>query len=235
MRLVLKNLSKVGMKGFKQTSIGIFFTCSTIYAGSLLQPDANEPAKKSYVITTDPNYSVQTHFTTLIMQPFANNLDYTAEALPFNYGDSQPAISPSWRIKEISPDLHFGFDVGVAGVFHRAESVLMLNWQRYHSPKDSDATTVSSQTYMVGPFFEIGPDASDYKTSKASTYFHFDEVNANYGTLVPIGKLLRMNLFAGLSFTRLLQERFTSFSNMAGDTVRTIKVPSKFKGSASAV
>ena len=83
---------------------------------------------------------------------------------------------------------------------------------------------------MTGPFFEIGPDASLYKKSKGTTDFHFDEVNLDYGTFVHFGDRLHMNLFAGVSFARILQHRFTTFSDLSESIVRTIRVPSKFLG-----
>lgn len=184
----------------------------------------------SAVMLASPNYQFGISFKALIMQPFANNLDYAAEALPFNYGDANPALSPSWVIEEISPDFHFGFDVGIAGIFKDAKSTLMLNWVRYHSSNDSKSHTVPTSDDMIGPFFEIGPDASTYKQSKGSVNFHFDEVNLNYGTFVQFGSRLHTNLFAGVSFARILQHRFSSYSDLSGDVVRTIKVPAKFTG-----
>jgi hypothetical protein len=182
------------------------------------------------VTLMSPNYTFEVSFSALVLQPFANNLDYSAEALPFNYGDAQPAVSPDWRIREISPEFHFGFDLGIASIFHGANSNLMLNWERYHSPKDSSSHNVSNANDMIGPFFEIGPDASVYKKAKGKTRFHFDEVNLDYGTFVHLGKSLKMNLFAGVGFARIHQSRFTTFSNEDGSVVRTIKVPSKFIG-----
>ena len=183
-----------------------------------------------FVTLGNPSYSFETSFTALVMQPFAQNLDYTAEAIPFHYVDPNPALSPSWRIHEIRPDFHFGFDLGIAGMFHSAQSSLMVNWERYHSPTDSHSNTVSSTAFMTGPFFEIGPDASLYKKSKGTTDFHFDEVNLDYGTFVHFGDRLHMNLFAGVSFARILQHRFTTFSDLSESIVRTIRVPSKFLG-----
>jgi hypothetical protein len=194
------------------------------------QTQTQTPPPPVPVVLGNPNYTFEASFTALIMQPYANNLDYGAEAIPFNYGDAQPAVSPSWVIPEISPDYHFGFDVGIAGIFHGAKSTLMLNWERYHSPNDSNSKTVSNDQFMIGPFFEIGPDASVYKKAKGSVHFHFDEVNLDYGTFVNFGERFHANLFAGVSYTRIVQKRFTHFQDLSEDTVRTIKVPSKFNG-----
>lgn len=206
--------------------------CSLFAAQALAAPESTQAMQPSpvAVMLEAPNYSFDVNFTALFMKPLANNLDYGAEAFPFNYGDSQAAISPSWSIPRISTEYHFGFDVGVAGVFHDTCSNLMLNWERYHSPNDTNTTTVSSLSNMVGPFFEIGPDGSLYKTSFSEVKFHFDEININYGTNVSFGNRLHTNLFSGVSLVRILEERFTQFSNMAGTIVRTLTAPVKFMG-----
>jgi len=187
------------------------------------------------VFLESPDYCFEASFTGLGLQPLANNLDYAAEAVPFNYGFGLPVLSPSWVIPEINTDIHFGFDVGIAGTFHGANSSLMLNWERFHSSNDSGTFTVSSSSFMIGPFFEIGPDASVYKTATGQVNFHFDEVNLDYGTFVRFGNRLHLNLFAGASFARLKQHRFTQWSNLEGTTVRTIDIPSKFTGAGPQV
>jgi hypothetical protein len=208
-----------------------FLASVLAYSGSLIAQDAQQnPPPPPAVVLATPDYKFEASFKALILQPFANNVDYAAEALPFNYGDAQPAISPSWVIQEIPSDFHFGFDVGIGGIFHGAKSSLKLNWERYHTEKDSNSKTVSSTNNMIGPFFEIGPDASSYKKSKGSTKYHFDEVNLTYGTFINFGKSLHTNLFVGVSFARIEQHRFTQFSDMAETIVRTISVPAKFTG-----
>ncbi len=182
------------------------------------------------VTLSSPDYVFETSFMGLAMQPFANNLDYAAEALPFNYGDTEPAVSPSWVIPAISTRFHFGFVVGVAGIFKEAHSSLMLNWERYHTSSDSSSLIAASVNDMVGTFFEIGPAASPYKMGRGTVKFHLDEVSLDYGTFVQFGDLLRMNLFSGVSFSRIHQYRLTTLSDFPGTIVRTLNVPSEFMG-----
>ena len=218
---------------FNSLSISVFIASlglGSVAVNAEEKGTAQDQTSSKLVSLESPNYSFEASFTALFLQPYANNLDYSAEALPFNYGDSQPAVSPSWVIPEINPDYHFGFDVGIAGIFHEANSCLMLNWERYHSSDDSNMTTVSSSNNMIGPFFEIGPDASPYKIAKGTTNFKFDEVNLNYGTFVKFGSLLSMNLFSGVSFSQIKQNYLTRFSNLEDSIIRTINVPSKFTG-----
>lgn len=193
-------------------------------------PPAPAPTPKAPVVMDNPCYMFGINFDALIMQPFANNLSYAAEALPFNYGNSQPAVSPSWYIPQISTGFHFGFDLGVVGVFKCANSCLMLNWERYHTPTDSDTFTVASTNNMIGPFFEIGPDASPYKKAKGEVYFHFDEVNLDYGVYAKFGSNWCFNPYSGVSFMRLIQHRFTRFSDLDNTIIRTLTVPTEFIG-----
>ncbi len=187
------------------------------------------PRAPSDVFLSSPKYSFEVNFTPFYAQPTTSNLDYAAEAEPLDNAVPIPAISPNWIIHEVSPHYHFGFDVGIAGIFHGANSMLSLNWERFHSPNDTKSADVGEQN-MIGPFFEIGPDASFYKKARGSIHFHFDEINLDYGTFVNFGNRLRMNLFSGVSFARILQHRFVKFSNTANDIVRTLKVPSRFIG-----
>lgn len=183
----------------------------------------------SPVLVNSPDFTYDIRFAGLALVPYANNSDYAAEALPFNYGDAEPALSPSWSIQEISPQFHFGFDLAFMGFFHSIGSSLMINWEYYHSPNDTDSDSVSS-TDMIGPFFEIGPDASAYKSAKGKARYHFDEINLDYGTFVQFGSLLQTNLFAGVGLARIVQYRYTTFSNPGETTVRSIRVPSKYLG-----
>ena len=170
------------------------------------------------------------YFTALIMQPTASNLEYAAQANPFNYGSTLPVLSPNWIIQEIIPDYHFGFDIGLLGFFCDAQSNWALNWVRYHSPHDSDSESVPSGS-MIGPLFEIGPNASLYLQATGSASFHFDEVNLDYGsTFCHFNKRLRTNLMAGVGFMRILENRSTIFSSPNGQPVRTINAPAKFTG-----
>lgn len=177
-----------------------------------------------------PCYTFDTVFNALILQSFANNSDYAAEALPFNYGDAQPAVSPSWAIPVISPGFHFGFDVGINTVFHHAQSSLRANWERYHSSSDTASLDVANTTDMIGPFFQIGPDASFFKKGNGSLSYDFDEVNIDYGSFVYFGNRIETNWFLGVGFLRLVQNRTSRFANLSETIARTLNIPTKFIG-----
>jgi hypothetical protein len=183
---------------------------------------AHSPAD-SAVYLSSPTYTFDAFFTALILQPTGSSLHYAAQAHPY-----PPFTSPYWHIHDVHTDYHFGFDVGLGGVFHRANSDLFIDWEHYRS-KDSSHKTVASDD-MVGPFFEIGPDASAYKKTHGNVVFHFDQVNLDYGQFVNFGKRLQTNLYAGVSFARIKQTLHSKFSDYAGDIVRNINVPSLFTG-----
>jgi hypothetical protein len=186
-------------------------------------PETTEkPRSNADVFLSHPCHTFEMFGSALLLQPTGSHLHYAAEAVPL------PAPSPNWKIHQIDTDYHFGFDVGVRGIFHSTNSDLTLNWEHFHST-DSASKRVSS-TNMIGPFFEIGPDASPYKKARGKAIFHFDEVNLDYGILINFGDRLKTTLYSGVSFAYIHQTLFSKFSNFGGTIVRTIKVPSTFHG-----
>jgi hypothetical protein len=161
-------------------------------------------------------------FNALFLQPSSSNLYFAAEADPL------PIERPDWKIHEVHPSYHFGFDVGIAGIFHSSNSTLSLNWEHFHT-LDSHSKTVAPEN-MLGPFFEIGPDASPYKKARGHSFFCFDEVDLDYGVFVDFGSRLRTDLYAGVSFAKIRQTQHVKFESNDGNTARTIRPHSRFWG-----
>ncbi len=182
--------------------------------------EAERPS--SSVFLSAPVHTFEIEGRALLLQPTGSNLGYAAEAIPL------PLPSPDWKIHGVDTDYHFGFDVGVRGIFHSTNSNLALNWEHFHS-SDTSSKTVATEN-MIGPFFEIGPDASAYTKARGTVTYDFDEVNLDYGTYVNFGDRLQSNLFSGVSFARIKQTLHSKFSNLDGTIVRTIKTPSTFTG-----
>ncbi|MCH9621643.1 MAG: hypothetical protein S4CHLAM20_10680 [Chlamydiia bacterium] len=174
------------------------------------------------VFLADPDYTIDVSFKALILQPTTTNMHYAAEALPL------PVPTPNWVIHDIKTDYKFGFDFGLARVFHSLNTMLSLNWERFCT-KYSNSVSVPTQD-MLGPFFTIGPDASPYTSAKGTVHFHFTEIHVDYGMLVNYGNRLCTNMFAGLSYTFLNQTLISSYSNTAQSISRSITVPSRFSG-----
>lgn len=169
-----------------------------------------------------PCYTFDFEFDALYLQPYSSNLHYVAEALPL------PLPSPNWKIRDIRPDYHFGYDVGVSAICHDRNTKARLNYIHFNS-RDSDSLTAPSND-MVGPFFEIGPDATPYTKAKGHVVFHYDALNLDYGVCVKFGDYLRTNFFGGIGGVRIKQKLNSKYSNSDGTLARSIKVPSSFLG-----
>lgn len=169
-----------------------------------------------------PSAAIVTEFRALVVKPSSNNLNYAAEAIPL------PVPSPNWNIFNINPHYRFGFDVGVMSIFHGTDTMLQFNWEHFKSSSCASAQFPSNN--MVGPFFEIGPDASTYKQTQGKVTFHYDSVSLNYGQYVYIGDHGQANLFVGLNGGRIKQELFSQFASLDNTTMRTITIPSHFIG-----
>lgn len=191
--------------------------------GESAAPKKAPPMHPPFAVFLDhPPYVFEIEYAALILQPTASNLHYAAEADPL------PAPSPNWKIHDIDTDYHFGFDLGVKGNIPSTNTNLVLDWEHFRS-SDSSSTNVPT-THMIGPFFEIGPDASPYKKARGHVHFAFDQVNLDYGIFVHLGRRLRMNFFAGLGIACMKESLKSEFSDPSGSTQRTIKTPSKFTG-----
>jgi len=201
-------------------------TESETSASSLLGEKEIKPLKPmrppSFVFLDSPPYVFEIKYNSLILQPTANNLHYAAQANPL------PAPTPNWIIHDIPTDYHYGFDLCLSGNIPSTCTNISVDWEHFHST-DSDSTSLPSSD-MIGPFFEIGPDASPYNKARGQVQFHFDQVNLDYGIFVHFGSRLRTNFFSGIGIARIKETLKNEYSNPSGDIERTIETPSKFTG-----
>lgn len=212
------------------TALLLFAASADGYMNNQLNnpPQTTEKAHSaSDIFLAHPCHTFELYGTALLLQPTGNHQHYAAEAFPL------PAPSPHWQIHDVSTDYHFGFDVGFRGIIHSTNTNITLNWEHFHST-DSASKKVAS-TDMIGPFFEIGPDASPYKKAHGKVTFHFDEANLDYGILINFGDRLKTNLYSGVSFAYIKQTLSSKYSNFEGTVARTIKVPSTFIGAGPQV
>lgn len=175
-----------------------------------------------------PAYCIDTQFRALIFKPSASNLHYAAQAKPL------PLESPNWNIYDIHPDYHFGFDLGIRALFHNRCTNLALNWVHFKS-SDCARHIVPIETDMIGPFFEIGPDATPYKAARGTVHFDFNAVNLTYGQLVNFGDCLQTNIFVGINVTSLKECLSAIYTATTADTARTITTPMNFVGAGPQV
>lgn len=175
------------------------------------------------VITTDSNYTYDMNFTTLFLKP-STDLLYAAQATPL------PLPTPNWDIYAIQPHYNFAFDLGAKIAIHSKNSILKGNWEHFRS-SDSAAHNISVSTNMVGPFFEIGPDASVYQKAAGLVNYNRDKLNITYGQNIELGQTCQINLFAGISFNRLQQNILQTFtSNDLTTYIREIDTTNSFSG-----
>lgn len=165
----------------------------------------------------------------LYLQPNANNLNYGVEAIALDPEITVPAASPNWKVFEIDPDYQSGFRVGTKAYFHCSDLSIDLNWERLRT-RDTDSTTVPDEVgFMVGPFFDIGPNSQSYKIARGRSSSEFDQVNLYLGKNFCFCNLFA-KVYGGVAFARIKQSNYASFSNVAGTITRTVDSPSKFTG-----
>lgn len=169
-----------------------------------------------------PAYTVNCEVKALYLQPTASNLNYAAKATTL------PALSPDWAISEIKPDYHWGFDVKLDYIFCERNLNIALSWDHFYS-KDF-ASRELPPVDLIGPFFEVGPEAFTFKNAFGEVVFDYDSVNLDCGFFVDIDRYLRTNLFFGINAVRLKQTLTSQFSSFDELTVRKIKTPSTFTG-----
>ncbi len=210
-------MRRIGKKSFIFT-----IAATTIFSSEPSSPPA-PPRLPSEIFLTSPNWTFDTYFNALIMQPTSSNLQYASEIL----GDT---VEPrSWNTYEIHTKYRFGFDVGIGGVFRETNSGLNINWEHFHS-KDHDSENDSTYPSGYNPFFESATYTNNYQFVSGKNSFFFDEINLNYATFVSLGNLLQLNLFSGVSFTRIKQSLHSFFSTPDGVHYIDIKTPSTFMG-----
>lgn len=179
------------------------------------------------VVTDSPSYCFEAYISALWLKPTSNNLNFAVEAIPL------PAPTPNWNVFCLKPKYHAAFDLGFKIIMHENDTALMANWERFRSSTCAGINVGTDN--MVGPLFEIGPDAETYKQTCGRVHFSFDEVNLDFGKLVRYGDDLQSNLFGGIGFVKIKQCLFSQYASDDLSTVRGITTPSSFIGAGPQV
>lgn len=173
----------------------------------------------------------------LFLQPNGSSLYYAAQATPLDQsipgGAVNEAVSPNWKIFELSPDYTPAFKIGGKALFSATNTLLEANWERLRSSKKASKTlssTADGGTLMIGPLFDIGPNSAAYTKAQGKVDFQFDAVNLIFGQSFCAFKRLYPTFFAGAGFTRIQQAIHSSYSNVAGTSIRKIRGESTFIG-----
>lgn len=168
------------------------------------------------------NYAFGGEVKFLYLQPTANNLGYAAEAIPL------PLPSPDWIIHDIRPDYHPAFEVSLNAQSCDSCFNGEVRYTRFHS-EDSNSTNVGTEN-MVGPFFEIGPDAINYLTSKGKCTFDYNAIDLTLGYGFCLQDCFHANLFAGIGGVRIKEKVTSHFADASGLITRKITTPISFTG-----
>ena len=173
----------------------------------------------------------------LFLQPNGSSLYYAAQATPLdqsiNGGVALQAVSPDWKIFEISPNYTPAFKVGTAVLFSPSNRKLDLSWERVYSSKSASktlSTTADGGTLMIGPLFDIGPNSAAYTKARGKVHFEFDAVDFVFGQSFCAFDRWYPTLFAGAGFTRIKQSLKSTYSNVDKTSVRSVKNYSIFTG-----
>jgi hypothetical protein len=172
---------------------------------------------------TDPNYTYKLHFVTKFLKP-CSDLNFATEAYPL------PPLSPKWKTFSLNPGYNFAFDLGCNIVLHEKNTVLMGNWDHFLSPNQYGYTQMDLATNMIGPFFEIGPEANFYSQALSCANFTHDALRVDYGQFILMHNNLSTNIFAGINYTRITQQLQTSYQGTDLTEVRNIIKQNSFHG-----
>jgi hypothetical protein len=173
----------------------------------------------------------------LFLQPNGSSLYYAAQATPLdqsiNGGTADQAVSPNWKIFELSPNYTPAFKIGGKILFTPGRTNLEASWERLYSSKKASKTlspTADGGTLMIGPLFDIGPNSAAYTKAHGVVHFQFDAVDLVFGQQFCAFTRWYPNLFVGAGFVRIKQALKSTYSNVAGDSVRSFDASSVFTG-----
>lgn len=157
----------------------------------------------------------------IYLQAVSNKLNYAVEAF------ATPLPSPDWRIYDLQTGYHPAFEVAATGTFRHGK--IMVDWEHFQS-EDKDSVKVSSNSYMVGPLFEIGPDGSIFKSVHGKVKFNLDTINLNFYAPFKINSSLELSVYGGIGYVDLSQMTSSYYANNKETITRTVRVPTSFWG-----
>jgi hypothetical protein len=216
--LAIQSLKKEGNFMFSYHKSAKFIVLVVLFTPVQAVNDA------SLVHTSSPDYTMEAKFTALYIKPGASNTHFAAQAFPL------PAVSPNWQIHDIEKAYHFGFDAMLGTHIHCVDGSLFANWQHFKNCNRTVFVTTSNN--MLGPFFEIGPDASPFFQAIGTVHFKFNEINVDYGQNIKFGDRLTTTFFAGCSVLQLCELFSYDYigTQYGTNVVRNITTPIKFTG-----
>ena len=168
-------------------------------------PAGNNQVPEIGTIDSPPRFTVSAAL--LYLQPNSGSLEYGALVTPL------PLPSPDWAGQSINPNFSPAFRIGLAYALSDCNNV-QLNWTHLNATDSSSFTAKPDQ--MVGPYYEIGPDANAYKIANGSVHFGYDAVNLDAGHLWCAGCPFQLRVFGGLQVAQIHQNLSASFRSYDG-------------------
>jgi Legionella pneumophila major outer membrane protein precursor len=158
----------------------------------------------------------------LFLMPSGGDLEYGTLVSPL------PAPTPNWRNEAIDPGHNAAFNVGLRYFVNECGNDIELNWTHLDST-DRDSF-VADPNQFVGPPFEIGPDASDFRLAHGEVDFEYDSVNLDAGHLLNAGGTVQVRVFGGLQFARISEDLTGTFESFDHTTSNSNTTESEFTG-----
>jgi hypothetical protein len=188
------------------------------------QDNRTSPVYKSQAIdigtsNSPPRFEVSGSLSYL--QPGAGNLEYATLVSPL------PLPSPNWSNQSLNPNFSPAFRVGLRYI-PTASNDIQLNWT--HLNTTANASVFATPTQMVGPPYEIGPDAAVFQIAHGTLNFAYDSVNLDAGHTFCAGCAFQLRVFGGAEFARIGQTVSGAFQSLDGLTAATNTNHSLFTG-----
>ena len=139
-----------------------------------------------------------------------------------------PLPTPNWANQAVDPDFGPAFVVGMGYRFPACDNDVQLTWT--HLDTSDGASVVADVSQFVGPPYEIGPDAGDFRIARATAQFDYDSVNFDVGQRFRSGGPIEVRVFGGLQFARIGEDLTASFQNIDGTLANGYTNRSLFTG-----
>lgn len=152
----------------------------------------------------------------VLLRPGGSN-DYGVLVNPFNPYVATPILSPNWQPEGLEPGFGAGFTLNFRHAFTHSGNDINLYWLHLRT-SDKEARNANTNPppaqQMVGPFWNIGPDAGPTTVMSGQLRTNYDVLIGELGKRVNIGHDLSTRLFTGLGVLWLHQKTSASFSGI---------------------
>lgn len=184
--------------------------------------ETNAPSWEVCYQEYSPAFAIDIRYKQTYLRPTSQYLAYAVEAT------STPLISPQWEIKNVGPNYHSGFELGVWGTSFDDNDYVSITWSHFRSKDKTSRKISSSSTDLIGPLFDFA--STTYKKASGRVEYHFNTIDINYGVSIWLTRCLQANLFLGLEGADVKQTLYSKFANNDDTITRTITIPASFTG-----